>query len=163
MQKHLQTKSSSWQRGSCRKGTRAWWRASCAGRWLGSPGRLLPSGAPAAALHEQMCISRLLRKSCQYLHSVEGHRGDKADVGCGTLFPWGERLNLCHVLLEQQPCEGVVLSHWEPQQKPVFRTDCTSTEWFCPEPSSPLASASLCPHMCESPVSSGVQSVLKTY
>lgn len=37
---HSQARSSSWQPGSCREGTRGWWRASCAGQRLGSRSRL---------------------------------------------------------------------------------------------------------------------------
>lgn len=113
-------------------------------------GWALPAAAPA--LHEQMCISRLLRKSRQYLHSVERRRG-----GPSRAFP---RLLRAAVPVEQGLCEGTALPVLCPPgaaaKKPVFQTDCTSPERFSSEPSSAPASASL----CQSPggqLSSGVQ------
>lgn len=119
--------------------------------------------AAALALHEQMCISRLLRKSRQYLHSVERRRGGPSRAFPRLLrsaVPVGRAAELRAALLEQGLCEGTALPVLCPPgaaAKNLFsQTDCNSPEWFSSEASSPPASASL----CQSPggqLSSGVR------
>lgn len=103
--KHLQANSSSWQPGSCRKATRAWQQASCAG--LSRPPA--PAWGTGRGFASADVHFTLLRKSRQYLHSVEGTKWSLSHAGCRMLFPWGERLMPCCVFPEQWPGEGAAL------------------------------------------------------
>lgn len=92
-------------------------------------GWALPAAAPA--LHEQMCISRLLRKSRQYLHSVERRRGGPSRALPRLLraaLPVGRAAEPRAALLEQGLGEGTALPVLCPPgaaaKKPVFQKNC---------------------------------------